>query len=230
MNTLDLVIDYALTRLWSSRKEVIERKLDAVLNKLYDDDEKDEQEAEERKELEALDRLKRSGHCTRKSGLVTTMMPTYGMIDKRYRFDMTLAKNFPELTEGCRISYLSYKQDDELVKVVKIDTILEEAWDKRQVHLDPDRIVQESTEEHFGIHKRRYAGTVMKLSESHGGSSIIYIETEREKNVSIQLSSLEVQFRPAVGDKIILTCKVQTDDNFVDYKGERLVDKSSAKI
>lgn len=217
MNTLEMVLDLAFLRFSKNRREVKEKELEMVLKKLEDESEIAERNEEDAKEKEYLEELKRSGACVKKAGWITKLLPTYGMIDDRYRFEINLTEEFTNLAEGCRVSYLAYKQKDGIIKVVKIEMVLQEAWDCNGVRSN-EKSLDQAIEEYFGTHLRKVNGTVKSVAAPQT-SSIVTIETEVDREVSVDISTIEIQFNPAVGDKIVLTCKVQTDDTFLDFSG-----------
>ncbi|XP_055689527.1 probable RNA helicase armi [Lutzomyia longipalpis] len=217
MNTLEMVLDLAFSHYLRTRPEYAQKKLEEALKKLEgpDDDDAERREEEER-EKRYREELKRSGECVKKQGWVTKLLPSYGVIDNNFRFEIDLIKEFTNFAEGCRVSYLAYKQPDGIVKVVKIDSVLQEAWERG--NFNEQKIFEQNLEEFYGTHLRKINGTVESLVESHG-STMVNIETEVERNVTINISTVEIQFRPMAGDTIILTCKMQTDDQFFDYRG-----------
>ncbi|XP_059613070.1 probable RNA helicase armi [Phlebotomus argentipes] len=214
MNTLEMVLDLAYQRFAGRRKETIEEQLDNVLKRMHDDtDKKDDEDA---KEHEYLEQLKRSGECVKKSGTITKLQPTYGMIDHQYRFEISLSQHFHNISEGCRISYLAYKQPDGITKVVKIESVLQEVWDN--CGQNEERMLEQAIDEYFQVHMRRFNGTIVAVTDSEDGT-IVDVETEVDRKVSVNIAKVQIQFKPAAGDEVVLTCKVQTDDHFVDFSG-----------
>lgn len=69
--------------------------------------------------------------CSSRKGIITHLTEQTGIIDNCLRFEKHIAAElFDELNVGCVIEYLVYKQEVGETKVIKINKIIDQSWDK----------------------------------------------------------------------------------------------------
>ncbi|XP_017954743.2 probable RNA helicase armi, partial [Drosophila navojoa] len=116
------------------------------------------------------------------------------------------------------IEYLVYKQEHGETKVIKIQKILEQSWEKpteEKVKEVMDSLKQDNPT-YFNIQLRNIMGTITQRQPSS-----IEVDTDYGE-LTVQLDSVESTFLPRTGDGITLVCQVQLDEGYVDQQGEIL--------
>lgn len=151
------------------------------------------------------------------SGCVTFLGSDHGFINETLHFSLsTVAKSKERLAVGSPVTYLAQRVSDDLTRIVRVE-LTGSTWEvpseeEMKELLDELRDHKPTC---FKIHKRSILAEVKSRRKS-----MLRVETDQgELEVDLELS-IACSFVPMVGDQLVLDCKVQLDESFVDMKGE----------
>ncbi|XP_034487234.1 probable RNA helicase armi isoform X2 [Drosophila innubila] len=156
--------------------------------------------------------------CSKRKGVITHLTTTNGTIDNSIKFDKKIAPCFQDLHTGCVVEYIVYKTENNVEKIVKIESITEHNWEettetKTQEMLE---LLQLEKPTYFNTQQRNILGVIKQRL-----ASSIEVETDYGE-LTVKLDNTELSFIPRKGDAVCLECKVQLDEGYVDKQGEIL--------
>ncbi|ALC42987.1 armi, partial [Drosophila busckii] len=157
--------------------------------------------------------------CFNKKGVITHLIDDGGVIDNALPFDKQAAIDiFRDLHIGCVVELLVYQNKKDVIKVVKIQKILEQNWEnvssaKLQKAVES---LKHEKPTYFNMQLRNILGVITERQPN-----TIRVDTDYGE-LSIELDDIELNFIPRTGDCICLECNVQMDESYVDKQGEIL--------
>ncbi|XP_068146310.1 LOW QUALITY PROTEIN: probable RNA helicase armi [Drosophila tropicalis] len=163
--------------------------------------------------------------CLTRKGFITSIDEEGGIIDFKISFNKKLCgKTFDELYRGCKVQYLTYQSDpkDDAINLVKIERLYEGDWQETTAG-DCGKKLEKAVESlklekpnYFKTQVRNRLGVVVQRFQS-----TIEVDTDCGL-LTVELDNIEMTFSPKTGDCILIECKVQVDENYVDKQGELL--------
>lgn len=189
-------IQYALKYAYSKTEEDI----DEIISRI-----KSTNEEEGEDDIGVEDLLNEAGSYY-KTGVITLVSTNYVLIDDCYTYENDLTHN---LKVGDKVYYMLYLRDSNGEPKVKkiISVINETSWDNE------NQLIKTNV-----IHNPMISRNVIaKVTKREGRYAIV-----EPNNIRIDLSKVEANFIPLVGDWLTLESLVQLDDNSTDLSGEIL--------
>lgn len=189
-------IQYALKYAYSKTEEDI----DEIISRIKSTNE------EEERDIESVENTLNETGIYYKTGVITLVTMDSVLIDDCYTCEEDLTHN---LKVGDKVYYMLYLRDSNDEPKVKriISVINETSWD------DENQLIKSNV-----IHTPMISRNVIaKVTKREGRYAIV-----EPDNIRIDLSKVEADFIPLVGDWLTLESLVQLDDNSTDLSGEIL--------
>lgn len=164
-------------------------------------------DAEEGKNIEEKKTLSKEG-CYYKTGSITYVSENHVLIDNCYMYEKNddITSN---LKVGDKIYYSMYLRDTNTEpKVRKIIYVIDDTWDNAYIKSKEDTI----------IHNRMISRSIVaKVTKREGRIAVV-----EPNNIRIDLSKVQSDFIPLIGDWLTLDSLVELNDNSTDLSGEVL--------
>ncbi|XP_029175331.1 probable RNA helicase armi [Nylanderia fulva] len=187
-----------------------EENIDEIISRIEYAKEDAGADTEEEEYIEKKEALSEQG-CYYKTGCITYVANDHVLIDDCYPFEKE-DETTSNLKVGDKIYYSLYLRDTNAEpKVRKIIYVIDDTWDNANAKLNRDV-----------IHKHMISKSIVaKVTKREG--RIAFVEPN---NIRIDLSKVQTDFIPLVGDWLTLDSLVELDRNSTDLSGEIIeVDK-----
>lgn len=194
------LIQYALKYVYSSETEV--EDIDKVISRLECSN---DTTVSTRKKVEAFS----EEGCYYRTGSITRVASDYVLIDDCYTYekDDELSNN---LKVGDQVYYLAFLRDpDAEPKIRKIINVIDnESWDNVNIKATNNRVI------HAHMIPR---SIIAKVTKREGRIAIV-----EPNNIRVDLSKVQSEFIPLVGDWLTLESLVEVSNDSTDLSGEVL--------
>lgn len=139
------------------------------------------------------------------------------MINKCLFFDISAAKSVDNLDVGREVMYLAYKLSDDFpVKIIKILEVVDNKWEEPSEQ-EMNQIIEELRSEKPEIYKTQIQTMLGYVASKR--KQFLCIEINNDA-IDVDLDTVQTSFLPHVGDHLVLECRAQRDESYVNLVGD----------
>lgn len=146
------------------------------------------------------------------------MESNHGMINNCLFFDMSAAKSVERnLDVGREVQYLAYKLSDNVpIKIIKILDVVDNQWEEPS-EKDLQNLIEELRVEKPEVYKTQIQSMLGYVVGRRKQFLSVDINNE---SVDVDLDTVQTSFLPYVGDHLVLECRAQKDESYINLVGD----------